>query len=167
MVLAQVAVGVAVRGDRHADARGQQAVRFARAVFGHHCEDDFAGVQEFQSGGAGNKLTIGRENRGDPNQVLSGDACVPQGQLEGCQTLTMLSDSLGEEDPLRDHVLAQFICLQWHQRISRKRKSNIAICERWVKSWKVSKKDYGSLVEGSRGMLAKRTDYFPAPTDAT
>src|SRR5262250_3628879 len=79
----------------------------------------------------------------------------------------MLSDSLGEEDPLRDHVLTQFICLQCHVRISRKRKSNIAICERWVKSAGESKKNYGSLREAPDRCSRLRSGYLPAPTDAT
>src|ERR1700740_1653819 len=107
---------------------------FASAVLGHNGEYDLTGMQELQSSSAGYELAVRRENRGDPDQILSSNACVPQGQLEGSKALAMLAHSLGEEDPLRDHVLAQFICLQWRDKGCRKRKSNIAIYERWVKS---------------------------------
>src|SRR6202008_3597176 len=112
-------VGVAVRRNGHADAGGKQAMGFASAVLSDHGEDHFARVKKLQAGGAGYELAVWRKNRGNPDQILSGDACVPQGQLEGSQALAMLTHSLGKEDPLRDHVLAQFICLQKYTRVAR------------------------------------------------
>jgi hypothetical protein len=53
-----------------------------------------------------------REDGRDSHQILCRNACIAQGKLEGSQTLAMLSYTFGEEDPLWDHVLAQFICLQ-------------------------------------------------------
>src|SRR4029077_3172573 len=92
-------------------------VRLAGTVFGDNRKDDFTRVKKFQARGAGYKLAVGREDGRNADQVLSSDASVPQGEFEGSETFPMFTDPLGEENPLGDHVLAQFICLQKFARV--------------------------------------------------
>ena len=49
VMLAQVAVGVAVGRNGYANARNEQAVRFAGGVLGDDCENDFAVIEIFEA----------------------------------------------------------------------------------------------------------------------
>ena len=64
----------------------------------------------------------------------------------------MFSDPFGEKDPLGDHVLANSFASKQLES-GRKRKSNIAICERWVKIAARTKKKRGSLEKLPRADL--------------
>src|SRR5437879_7875592 len=59
---------------------------------------------------AGEQLAIRGKNRGDTHQILRGDARITQRQFERSQPLAVFPHSLGEENPLRNHVFAQFTC---------------------------------------------------------
>jgi sulfur carrier protein ThiS len=50
---------------------------------------------------------VRRKDGGDADEVLGGDTCVPQCQLEGGETLFVLANAFGEEEACGDHVLAQ------------------------------------------------------------
>jgi hypothetical protein len=45
---------------------------------------------------------VGRENRGDSNDIACCYARVPQGEFEARQALAVFSDSLGEKNSLCD-----------------------------------------------------------------
>jgi len=112
VMFAQVAIRVAVRGNSHAYARGEQAVRFVGGVLRYHREDDFPVVQVRQTLGPWNEFTVGRKNGRDANQVLRRNARVSERQLERCETFLVFADPLGKKNPLGDHVFAQFVILR-------------------------------------------------------
>ena len=61
---------------------GHQAVGLTGGVFGDHGEDDLAGRKVFETFLARDQLAVRREDGGDANQILSGDAGIAQSQLE-------------------------------------------------------------------------------------
>jgi hypothetical protein len=76
---------------------------------------------------AGEQFAIGRKDRRNPNQILGSDTGVTQRQFERGQPLAVLSHSFGKENPLRNHVFAQFLFPP-----SRKillRKHNLTYCD--------------------------------------
>ena len=109
-MFAQISVGIAVRWNGYADRRGEQAVRFARRILGDDGEDDLARMEILHTFLAGEQLAIRGKNRGDTHQILGGDARITQCQFERSQPLAVFPHSLGEENPLRNHVFAQFTC---------------------------------------------------------
>jgi hypothetical protein len=52
-----------------------------------------------------------REDGRDANQILCGDAGVPQRQLKRSKTFPMFADPLSEKNLLGDHVFSQFLFL--------------------------------------------------------
>src|SRR5580692_13118010 len=102
MMFRQVAEHGLVGGQRQANARGDEAMRFARLIFADNRERYLAGLDVLQAFAAGNQFAVGRENRGDANDVARGDARVAQRQLKARKALAVFPDSLGEENFLRD-----------------------------------------------------------------
>src|SRR5580698_8575690 len=102
MMFRQVAEHGLVGGQRQANARGDEAMRFARLIFADNREGYLAGLDVLQAFAAGNQFAVGRENRGDANDVARGNACVAQRQLKAGKALAVFPDSLGEENFLRD-----------------------------------------------------------------
>jgi hypothetical protein len=47
---------------------------------------------------AGNQFAVGREDRGDADDVARRNACVPQSELETREPFTMFTDAFGEKD---------------------------------------------------------------------
>src|SRR5262245_60315416 len=101
-------------------------------------------MEILQPGGTGDQFAVRGKDGRYPDQVLSSDPGVTQREFERSEALTMLADAFGEEDPLRDHVFAQFICLHENEKDDRKRKSNIAICKRRMKN-RAKRKKAGGL----------------------
>ncbi len=66
------------------------------------------GLRYFKSLRTRHQFALWRKNRGDSNQILRGDAGVPQCQLKRSKTFAMFADPLGEENLLGDHVFRQF-----------------------------------------------------------
>src|SRR5580692_2762549 len=83
-------------------------MRLTRRVFGDHGKNYFAGMQILHTLFTGQKLAVGRKNGRDTDQILCGNAGVTQRQFKRGEPLTVLSDSLGEENSLGNHVFAQF-----------------------------------------------------------
>lgn len=119
-------------------------MRFASAVFGDDGEDHFARMKVLKPGRAGNQLAIRGKNRRNANEILSSDPGVAQREFERSEALAMFAHAFGKEDPLRDHVFAQFICLHENEKDDGKRKSNIAICKRRMKN-RVTRKKAGGI----------------------
>jgi len=71
-----------VAGQRQADARSDEAVRFLGGIFADDLERDLPGLDVLQSFTARNQFCVGRENGGDANDVARGNASVPQSELE-------------------------------------------------------------------------------------
>src|SRR5512143_1862466 len=87
-------------------------MRFVRGILCDDRKNHFARMKICEALRPGNQFAVWRENRRDAHQVLRSNAGIAQGELKGSQPLAVLSLSLREKDPLGDHVLAQFICLQ-------------------------------------------------------
>src|SRR5215469_16990247 len=102
MMLGKVAVHRLIRRKAQANAGGDQPVRFARLIFADYCKRDLTRLQMFQPFTARNQLAVGRENGRDANNVASGNSGVAQGKLEARKALAVFSNSLGEENFLRD-----------------------------------------------------------------
>ena len=88
---------LAVARDGHADAGGDQAIRLGRGALAHHDVDDLAGLELLQPLLDRDLLAVGREDAGDPDEVVAGDPGVAEGQLEAGQFLAMGAHPLGEE----------------------------------------------------------------------
>ena len=74
----------------------------ARLIFANDGECDLAGFEVLQPFAARDELAGWRKNGGNPDDVAGGDTRVAQRELEARQALAVLSDSLGEENVLRD-----------------------------------------------------------------
>src|SRR6516164_8975655 len=83
-------------------------MRLARRVFGHDGEYDLAGMKILHAFLAGEELAVWRKDRRDAHQILGGNTGITQRQFERRQTLAVFPHSLGEENPLWNHVFAQF-----------------------------------------------------------
>jgi hypothetical protein len=59
---------------------------------------------------ASEQLAIRWKDGRDAHQVLGSYARITQRQLKRRETLTVFSHPLGEENPFRNHVFAQFAC---------------------------------------------------------
>jgi hypothetical protein len=79
-----------------------------RGVFRYHGKHHFAGIQIWQSLRSRDQLALWWEDGRNPDQVLGRNSGIAQRQLERRQALFVLTDPLGEEDPLGDHVFGQF-----------------------------------------------------------
>src|SRR3984885_8915567 len=101
-MLRQVTEHGLIGGQREAHAGGDQTMRFARLVLADYGEGHLTGLDMLQTFAAGNQFAVGRENRGDANDVARGNACVAQRQLKAGKALAVFPDSLGEENFLRD-----------------------------------------------------------------
>src|ERR1700733_4689339 len=101
-MLRQVTENGLIGGQRVGPAGGDQTMRFARLVLADYGEGHLTGLDMLQTFAARNQFAVGRENRGDANDVARGNACVAQRQLKAGKALAVFPDSLGEENFLRD-----------------------------------------------------------------
>ena len=90
----------------------EQTMRFVGGVFRHDRKNDFAGAQIFQSLRARHQFALRWKNRRDPNQILGGDAGIPQGQLKRRETFAMFPTPLVKKIRLGTMSLANSIFLQ-------------------------------------------------------
>src|SRR5579864_3781963 len=78
---------------------------------------------------AGQQLAIGRKNRRDSDQILGSDPGVAQRQFKRCQPLAVFPHSLGKENPLRNHVFAQFVDPPQTEVECENAQSNTTVCK--------------------------------------
>ena len=69
---------------------------------GHHAEGDLARTQRRDACFARELLAIGRQDRGDGDEILLLDVGVAQRELEGGEPVAMDADAAGEEEAGRD-----------------------------------------------------------------
>src|ERR1700722_279851 len=91
------------------------------------------------------QFAIGRKNRRDPNQILGSDTGVTQRQFERSQPLAVFPHSLGKENPLRNHVFAQFAFPPKRKSTVGNAQSNTMLCKGNVNLQARRKKMRGAL----------------------
>src|SRR5690348_3357116 len=98
MVLAQIAVSIAVSGNRDTNARRQQTVRLVRGILRDYGKHYLTRIQILQPLRPRDQLALWREDGGYPNQILGCDSSIAKRQFERCQALFVFTDPLGKEN---------------------------------------------------------------------
>src|ERR1700722_3774432 len=111
------------------------------------------------------QLAIWRKNRRDPNQILGSDTGVTQRQFERSQPLAVFPHSLGKENPLRNHVFAQFAFPPKRKWTVGNAQSNTMLCKGNVNLQARRKKTRGALARprfmpGYFGGRARANSFF-------
>ena len=75
---------------------------FFRGVFADDRERDLPRPDVLQTFTAGDQFAIGREDRGDADDIACRDARVSEGELEARKPFTMFTDAFGEKYFLRN-----------------------------------------------------------------
>src|SRR5260370_11562819 len=91
VVLGQIAVHGFVAGQRQANAGGDEPVRFLGGIFADDRERDLPELDVLQTLAAGNQFAVGREDRGDADDVARRYPGVPQSDLETRDPFTMFT----------------------------------------------------------------------------
>jgi hypothetical protein len=73
-------------------------VRFLGGIFADDRERDLPELDVLQTLAARNQFAVGREDRGDADDVARRNACIPQSELETREPFTMFTDAFGEKD---------------------------------------------------------------------
>jgi hypothetical protein len=77
-------------------------MRFFGGIFADDGKGDLTGPDVFQSFTARDQFAIGREDRGDANDVARRNSRIPKSELEAGEPFAMFSDAFGEENFLSD-----------------------------------------------------------------
>src|SRR5437899_142863 len=101
-MLGQVPVHGFIARQGKPDTRGDQAVRFFGGVLADNRESDLTELDVLQAFAAGDQFAVGREDRGDPDDVAGRDSCVAQGKLKTRKPFTMFTDAFGKKYFLSD-----------------------------------------------------------------
>ena len=103
VVFGEVAVGVVLAGEGLPDRGGDEPVRFVRLVPCHDTVDDLSCLDLAEPLLARDLLRLGREDRGDVDQVAPLDPGITQRELEGSETVLVHANAPGEEDLCRNN----------------------------------------------------------------
>jgi hypothetical protein len=85
-------------------------MRLARGVLRHHGENDLAGAQVLQPLFAADQFRLRGKDRGNPHQILGGNAGIAQRQLKRGQPFFVFPDAFCEKQAPRNHAFSQ--CLR-------------------------------------------------------